>query len=176
MTETRTLLLLRHAKSSWDDGDAPDFDRGLAPRGERAAAAIGIWLRQQDLVPDLVLCSPAARTLQTLAISLEHFVRGGAPIPAIRYDQALYLAAAERIVGCVAKSGGEHRCILVVGHHPGLAEAALQLTAGPALPRTRIGEKFPTGGLARLHFEGTWQELGPESTRIESFVVPKELM
>jgi len=174
--ETRTLLLLRHAKSSWDDTAVEDFDRGLAPRGERAAAAVGVWLRQQGLRPDLALCSPAERTARTLAIVLDQCARGDGSTPAIRYDRELYHADGEQIAERIAEGGGAHRCVLVVGHHPGLAETALRLARGPRLPRARIEEKFPTGGLARLCFEGAWHELGPGTADIESFIVPKELM
>ena len=63
---TRRLLLLRHAKSDWGDPDLADIDRPLAPRGRRAAAVVGAYLREHALVPDLVVTSPSARTRETI--------------------------------------------------------------------------------------------------------------
>src|SRR5262249_41406064 len=64
------LMLLRHAKSSWDDGSLEDFDRPLAPRGEAAAPRMGAYMAAHDLAPQLILCSPAVRTRQTLDLVL----------------------------------------------------------------------------------------------------------
>ena len=65
----RTLLLLRHAKSSWEKADVADLERPLSPRGQRAAAAVGQWIGQRGLAPDRVLCSPARRSQETLALA-----------------------------------------------------------------------------------------------------------
>lgn len=174
MAAPRTLLLLRHAKSSWEDRDARDEDRGLAPRGERAAAALGVWLRQAGLTPDLVLCSPSERTRQTLAGVLETL--RPEPLPEIREDAALYLATGSTILERVAAEGGTQRRILVVAHEPGIAEAARSVARGPAALRARIGEKFPTGGLAQIGLDDPWADLSPGCGFIEAFVVPKQLM
>ena len=174
MTESRTLLLLRHAKSSWDDAYARDEDRGLAPRGERAAAAVGVWLRQQDLRPDLVLCSPSVRTRQTLSLVLE--AARAWPLPEIRHDPELYLAAGRAIVDRIAAQGGSHRRLLVVGHHPGLPDAARLLGGDEGAIGTRIGEKFPTAALVRLEIDGEWDALAPGDALLRDYVVPKELL
>jgi phosphohistidine phosphatase len=173
--ELPELLLLRHAKSRWDDGAERDFDRGLARRGERAAAAVGVWLRQHGLVPDLVLCSPAERTRETLAIALGQLGPDTA-LPAIRYDEALYLATGPEIVERIALGGPEKRRILVVGHQPGLADAALMLGGAPERLRERMAAKFPTGALAHLTWGTPGWDLTPGAGLIQAFVVPKELM
>src|SRR5262245_8755490 len=84
-----TLMLLRHAKSSWDDGSLRDFDRPLAPRGESAAPRMGAYMAEQGLAPQLILCSPAVRTRQTVDLVLPH-LEGD---PTVVYEDRFYLAA-----------------------------------------------------------------------------------
>lgn len=168
----RTLLLLRHAKSSWDDAGRGDEDRPLAARGERAAAAVGVWLRQQALAPDLALCSPARRARETLEIVLHQL----AARPELRVEPRLYPGEPRGITAAAAESG-DARCVLVLGHAPGLPEAALAFSRGhDGKERHRMLAHFPTAALAQLELRGPWSELGPGAARLAAFVVPKGLV
>ena len=153
----KQLLLLRHAKSSWDDPDLDDFDRPLAERGAKAARLMGRELAARDWLPELALVSPTLRTRDTWRL-----VAAELPVlPEITFVEALYDASAADILSQIRKTDGSRRCLVVIGHNPGLEDLAKQL-AGPgseAKARKRLDEKFPTAALARVVFEGDWSGL-----------------
>ena len=96
----RTVLLLRHAKSSWDTMSLADYDRPLAKRGQKAAPLIGAAIARLDLKPDLILCSGAARTRETLALVLPAL---GSPQPEVVYDDAIYMATPATLMALLRK-------------------------------------------------------------------------
>lgn len=165
------LLLLRHAKSSWDDATLSDHARPLNRRGQLAAATLRTAIQAMGLQPDLVLVSSSRRTLQTLD-ALAPWDRP----PTIRPMDALYLANAGDILDVVAGVGEEVGCLLVVGHNPGLHEAAVRL-AGPVNPLDRelaqLQSSFPTGALAVFGCRN-WSDLERQAS-LERFVVPRDL-
>jgi phosphohistidine phosphatase len=168
----RRLLLLRHAKA-----DRPpktdDADRPLNERGTAAARLMGGYLARHDLVPDRVLCSPSQRTRETLA---EMTAQWPGAVKTI-YDERLYMAAPKTILAVIADEGGSAKTVLVVGHNPGLHEAAdLLIAAGDVVLRERLREKFPTCALAAIDFTGnTWSTIHDHSGRLERFVTPRTL-
>jgi phosphohistidine phosphatase len=169
-----TLSLLRHAKSAWDKPGLDDHERGLAPRGTKAATAMGRYLREQGLVPDLVLCSGAMRTRATLSLVIPEL--GGAP-PRIRYDEALYLASPVTLLDAlhgVDKAPGH---VMMVGHNPGMHALALELAGGGQRDgMSALATKFPTAALAVITFEArSWKDIRPGTGRLERFVTPKDL-
>jgi phosphohistidine phosphatase len=166
---THRLLLLRHAKSSWDDASVPDHERSLAKRGHRAADRMGAHIRSSGLDPDLILCSSARRTRETL----ERLGLEGADV---RIEEGLYGAGGEELLARVREIAEEVASALVLGHNPGVHDLAIGLT-GPDLgdEAARVRERFPTGALAVFETDGSWRELGPERARLGSFVVPREL-
>jgi phosphohistidine phosphatase len=169
-----SLYLLRHVKSSWAEAETDDFDRGLAPRGERAAGAIAAYIRQNKIVPDLVLCSAARRTRDTFA-----GVRGGLPrgVP-LETTRALYEVGSLKILRLLHRVDPGIGSLLVIGHNPGM-EGLAGLLAGPKSDpeaQAAIARKYPSGGLAHLEFEGTWADLKPGSARLVGFVAPKDLV
>lgn len=170
----RTLLLLRHAKSGWDDPQLGDHERPLAKRGARDAARIGDYLAKHDLVPDLVLCSDAVRTRATLTIVLSR-VEGAAP--RIVYDRRLYLAEPDAIVAALAEVDAATDRVMVIGHNPGMHALALGLTgsgAGKALAQLAL--KYPTAGLAVIDFDADgWDRLAAGKGTLRAFVTPKGL-
>ncbi|RWE44061.1 MAG: histidine phosphatase family protein [Mesorhizobium sp.] len=167
----KQLLLLRHAKSSWDDRDLDDFDRPLAERGLKAARLIGRELAARDWMPDLALVSPALRTRDTWRL-----VAAELPVhPRVAFAQPLYEASAADILSQVRKADPSSRCLVVLGHNPGLEDLAKQL-AGPrseAKARGRLDEKFPTAALARFVLEDDWS--GLSSARLTHCLRPKDL-
>src|SRR3546814_12348573 len=98
------LLLLRHAKSDWKDKTLGDFDRPLAARGRRAAALMGRLLAEEDLAPDLVLCSTARRAVETVELLLTAL----ASAPETNYLKTLYLAPPSRLLTVLRRQGTDH--------------------------------------------------------------------
>lgn len=168
----KELILVRHAKSSWKDPGKDDFERRLSSRGRRAAKRIAEWLAEARVRPTLVLCSDAARTRETLALIGEAM---GAP--EVVFEKDLYLAGKSKLLARLRKLGDGIRCVMLIGHNPGLQELALALLPkGADLERDKIAAKFPTAALVRLAFAGaSWSKLGPAKTRLIAYVVPREL-
>jgi phosphohistidine phosphatase len=168
-----TLSLLRHAKSSWDTPGLDDFERPLAMRGEDAAPRMGDYMKKQKLAPELILCSAAVRTRQTLDLVLPHL----AGPPAVQYEDALYLAAARTLLARLRKIGPETTHAMLVGHDPGMHELAMDLAGtGDAEALTALARKFPTAGLAVIVFEASqWSRIAPGKGRLELFITPKTL-
>ncbi len=169
----RRLLLLRHAKSSWSEPGASDQERPLNRRGQEAAPRIGAYLNRHRLVPDCVLCSSARRARETWTLASAEVP--AAP-PAV-YVERLYDAAAHAVLDVVRHADPDCQSVLVVGHNPGLQEAAMLLIAsGDLEDRERLREKLPTGGLVVIEFAiPDWSKLHAHSGRLERFVVPRML-
>jgi phosphohistidine phosphatase len=120
----KTLLILRHAKSSWNNARLADHDRPLNPRGKQDAPHAGRWLRDRDLTPDLIVTSSAERALATAeAVALaSDYDRE------IAVTRAFYHAAPENYLELLAGLSDEYERVLVVGHNPGLEELVEQLS------------------------------------------------
>lgn len=170
----RTLLLLRHAKSTWDDPTLDDHERPLNKRGAKEAPRIGAWIAERQLRPDIVLCSDAVRTRATLSLVLAAM---GGQAPAVRFEPRLYLAQPPGVLEALGRvEPAAERC-LVVGHNPGLHALALGLVGdGNAKDIARLAMGFPTAALAVLELPAhTWKSLEPGSGRLAALVTGKEL-
>lgn len=175
-----TLFLLRHAKSSWDDPGLADFDRPLAKRGRKAAPLVGAEMARRGWLPDLALVSTAKRARQTwkrvgaALASSDRPTGGGART---RFEDRLYMAAPGTILALLGDVAGDVANVVIVGHNPGLEETALLLAApgsdAPALETMRT--KFPTAGLARFTFDGSWRDLRPGGAELTDFVRARDL-
>jgi phosphohistidine phosphatase len=173
MATTRQLLLLRHAKSSWDDPALADFDRPLAGRGLNAAMLVGRELAKRDWLPDLALVSPALRTRDTWRLV-------AAELPAsvqAEFIQALYEATAADILAKVRQANAEASSLLVLGHNPGLEEFARGLAGSrsDAAALKRLTEKFPTAAFARFSVDSDWASLTFGGARLTHCLRPKDL-
>jgi phosphohistidine phosphatase len=163
----KRLFLLRHAKSSWGDPTLADHDRPLAPRGRRATKAIRKHLEKNAVEIDLVLCSPARRTRETL-----ERIEAALGRAAVELDPALYAAGEEALLERLREVPDEIGSALLIGHNPGLHDLVVRLA--PDAPRLR--EKFPTGALAKLELDSTsWRDLDRAESRLVDYVVPREL-
>jgi phosphohistidine phosphatase len=160
---SRTLYLLRHLKSSWDDESLADFERPLAPRGRKAGKKVAQHLREKGVRPELVLCSPAVRARQTLAA-----VEATLGEPEVRFVDGLYHAWADTLLAVLQAVDPGVDSVLLIGHNPGLLNVAVMLAGG-------LPDEFPTGALATLAFEGTWAELAPAACELVDYVVPRKL-
>lgn len=167
------LLLLRHAKSSWDDEGQDDHERPLAKRGAREAPLIGRLISEHSLKPDLILCSTAVRARATLTLVLSAL--NGGP-PAIEYDEALYVAPPDRLLACVQKVETAET-VMVVGHNPGLHALALSLIGdGGRKDLAFLATAFPTACLAVIEFEvAGWADIAPATGRLAMLATPKRL-
>ena len=164
--------MLRHAKSSWDEPGLPDRLRPLAPRGLRAAGAMARHLRAAAVAPDLVVCSPARRAVQTW----ESVASGVPPDTAAEIDEAIYDADADELLARLRDVRSGIRSVLLVGHNPGLQDLAVDLVgSGDVGLRERLLTKFPTGALATLEVPGDWHDLTWGAASLLAFVVPREL-
>jgi phosphohistidine phosphatase len=171
----RQLLLLRHAKSSWDDRDLSDHARPLNPRGRQAAGAMRLEMERLGLSPDLVLISSARRTVET-AEALEPW----ADPPLIDTLDTLYLAPASTMLLTLRDVPETVRSVLMVGHNPGLHDLALQLIGAHAMSfgntdMRRLAEGYPSGALAEFTVAGPWQGLTEGGGRLVRFICPRDL-
>jgi phosphohistidine phosphatase len=166
------LLLLRHAKSSWDDTKLDDRDRPLTERGRRAAAAMRQAMHDLGLAPDMVLVSPARRTLQTLGL-LEPWD----DTPLLEHLEALYLASPAQLLGILREVPETVRSVLLIGHNPGMHDLAQSLIKGAALndAARRLAQGYPTSALAEFAVAGPWPRLGAGGARLTRFLTPREL-
>lgn len=169
----RRLYLLRHAKSSREDRTLADFDRPLAPCGRAAGETLRGYLRLADVEPGLVLCSPATRTRETL----ESIRPALGEATELVFDKHLYDGGPKPLLARLRRLPEAAASAMLIGHNPALQSLALQLTGkGKTKPLARMAAKFPAGALATLVVEAErWQDLGPGTCRLHSFVTPRDL-
>jgi phosphohistidine phosphatase len=165
----QTLYLLRHAKSSWDDPALADRDRPLAPRGRRDAKRIAEHLRRLGRSPELVLCSPAVRTRETLEL-----IGPALDASTVVLEEDLYAASCDGLLARTREVPDTVASVMLIGHNPGLQGLAVALaSAGEELGR--LGTKFPTAALATLAVATPWSRLESGDATLTAFVVPKQL-
>jgi phosphohistidine phosphatase SixA/SAM-dependent methyltransferase len=168
----RRLLVLRHAKSSWDDPTLADHDRPLSPRGERTLAELRRVLAVRGSDVTHVLCSSAARTRATL-----DGVRDALPADVeVVVDPELYGAEEGHLVERCRAIGDDAGDVLLVGHNPEV-EGLIELLSGDATPAAgrQLRTKVPTGALAQLTVAGPWSALRPGTCHLDVLLVPKAL-
>ncbi len=167
----KTLTLLRHAKSSWDDPVARDFDRPLNAKGRRAAVMIGRHLKAEGFAFDHVLASPAVRVIETLDEVWSGYGQKLEPV----WDRALYLASAASLLDLVQALPDSAGHVLMVGHNPGLEDLALDLTREGEL-RERVEDKYPTATVAQMTLPvDRWAEAQAHSATLVAFIRPRDL-
>jgi phosphohistidine phosphatase len=160
----KTLLLLRHAKSSWKDAGVKDFDRPLNQRGLKAAPAVGKLMKKRKLQPDLVISSPAERARQTTELVLA----GAGLKTEVRHDERIYEATGARLLEVVTQIEDDASVVMLVGHNPGLEELLAVLTDETL--------SMSTAALAcvALNLE-KWSKVRAGSGQLEWLVKPKEI-
>ncbi|EHM00125.1 phosphoglycerate mutase family protein [Acetobacteraceae bacterium AT-5844] len=172
----RQLILLRHAKSSWDDPGLPDHARPLNGRGKRAAAVMAAVMQDLGLAPDIVLVSSARRTLQTLEALT--------PLPdspLVEPLDDLYLAPWPRMLDILRAVPETARSVLLIGHNPGMHDLALALAGTEAMQRStapgtkRLAGGYPTAALAEFTIPTSWKMLEAGGARLVRFIAPNDL-
>lgn len=171
----KTLILLRHAKSGWDDPVARDFDRPLNPKGVRAAVTMGHRAADLGLRPDRMIASPAVRVKETLESFFEGWGRTLEPV----WDRRIYLASAATLLDVIRETDASVDDLMLVGHNPGLEDLVLMLVPddGSSPLRAEVETKFPTATIARLRWSGDdWSALGPnDAITLDLFVRPRDV-
>lgn len=158
----KRLILMRHAKSDWKM-DQPDFDRPLNKRGQASATALGKWLKDNDLHPDEVLCSPSARTKETLQ-------RLDIPDAPTHFPKPLYLAERADLRHALQAATGD--TVLIIAHNPGIAYFASDIVK--EAPNHDRFEDYPTGATLVVDFDlNSWIDF--DKGMVKDFVVPREL-
>jgi phosphohistidine phosphatase len=146
----KTLFLIRHAKSSWDDTALPDKDRPLNDRGRRDAPKMGDRLAKRDVKPDLILSSPAVRALETAEIIAKKLDYKRKKIVV---DDRLYAATADDLLDVVHKLGDKLERVMLFGHNPELTELAHRLSSKIT--------NMPTCAVAEFTFDAkSWSSIG----------------
>lgn len=161
----RTLIVLRHAKSTWRT-DEPDIRRPLAQRGIIDATAAGGLLAEHHL--DLVLCSSATRAQQTW----QHAAAGGASCSEVRVSEAIYHAWTAELLLELNELDDEVSTVLLIGHQPTLSDLVATL-AEPSPLRTAASGNFPTCAMAVLTYRGGWPTLAEGCATLKDFQIPR---
>jgi len=170
----KTLTLLRHAKSSWDDPVMRDFDRPLNGKGRRAARAVGRHMRGLGLHFDHIVASPAVRVEETLA----EVWSGYGETPEILWDRRVYMASPEALLELVQETPDAADRLLLVGHNPGLEELVLTLVPDRDEDdvRDQVELKYPTAALAELSLDvAHWADVTSGGAILARFVRPRDL-
>ena len=162
---SKTLIVLRHAKSSWQTTET-DQNRPLSDRGERDAVAAGKILSKYDL--DVVLASTATR----VQLTWEGAVEGGASCSDVRSSEAIYHAWPAELLSLVGELDESDTTVLLIGHQPTLGELIVSL-AKPNDLTARVEKKFPTCGLAVLTYRGAWKTLGDRKATLKRLEIPR---
>jgi phosphohistidine phosphatase len=169
----KTLLLLRHAKSSWDQPELTDFQRPLAKRGRRAAPRVGTHMAETGMIPSLVLCSAARRARETWELLSETL---DLDVP-VEFREDIYHASPQSLLSLIRGVDDPAESLLLIGHNPAFEELAHVLAdTGDPQSRAAMDRKFPTGALAVLDFPvGRWTDVGIGGGHLRKFVRPKDL-
>jgi phosphohistidine phosphatase len=160
----KTLILLRHTKSSWKDKTLGDIDRPLNDRGIRASELIGNYIRKEKIVPDLIISSPATRARQTAELVLKAAKLKIDP----RFDDRIYEAIAQRLLEVISQIEDTANSAMLIGHNPGLEELVESLTGEP--------QGLPTGALACIELNvEKWAKVRAGVGNLKWLITPKKL-
>jgi phosphohistidine phosphatase len=160
----KTLLLLRHAKSSWDNASLRDFERPLAKRGKRDAPRMGEELKLRMPLPDIIISSPATRARETA----EAVVQSSGIRSRLEFNESIYGASSAELITLIRQLPDSVNCALMVGHNPGFEELVTRLTATDAA--------MPTAALACIEFQiDHWNDLEDGAGKLIWLLTPKKL-
>ncbi|MBX9666804.1 MAG: histidine phosphatase family protein [Candidatus Obscuribacterales bacterium] len=158
------LFLLRHAKSSWDHPGLADFDRPLNERGQKAAPKMGKVIVEKKVKPEIILCSPAKRTIETAKLVLE----SSKLKTDITYEKRIYDASTRTLIDILKSQNSDIASILLIGHNPGMSDLLTELTGE--------SEHFPTAALAMIQLKiESWNRIKDGAGSLNWILRPREL-
>ena len=165
------LIIVRHAKSAWDDPALDDYHRPLSPRGLNDMPQMAHWLAKQKLHIDQILSSPAKRAKQTA-----HLLCKGAGIndEKIKWRDTLYLADLKTLLETIGQTSSKTKQLMLIGHNPGLEELVQHL-CGNDLPLSKSGKLLTTAAIAIVSLPNGWHEIKPHTSHLIQLIRPKEL-
>ena len=172
----KRLLLLRHAKSDWSDEDLDDHARTLNARGRAAATRMGQYIKENGLAPQLIVCSTATRTRETLELLQQEMGTDAK----VCFDRGMYLAMPEQMLDValehLQQAETEPDCVLILAHNPGTHSLALGLAhSGDAQVLSTLQRKYPTAALTVIDCDASeWSDL-PAGGHLKAFVMPRTL-
>ncbi|MFZ1279419.1 MAG: histidine phosphatase family protein [Ignavibacteriaceae bacterium] len=158
----KTLILLRHAKSSWDFPDLSDQDRPLNNRGKKDAPLIAEVLKKKNIKMDLIISSTSKRTMETAKVFANTLNLK------IIEDRNLYLASEPEIIRIVKKIDDCYDSVILVGHNPGMTNL-INLVSNTGI------DNLPTTGIIGIPVKNTWNNFGSEKCEILFFEFPKKI-
>ncbi len=162
----KTLYIMRHAKSSWDDESLSDFDRPLNKRGQHAAPLMGKFLNTKSVMPNLIMSSPANRAKMTAQIVADTI---GYNSKNIKYEDKIYEANVFDLQGMVLGINKEIDTVMIIGHNPSLTSLINWLG-------DFYLDNLPTAGIFGLRFNSKWSQIQPKSAKVIFFETPKRIM
>ena len=161
----KTIILVRHAKSSWKDPTLDDFDRPLNKRGKKNAPFMGTKLKERGIMPDLMISSPAKRARKT-AIKIAKAV--GYPKKKIRFDGDMYHTGAQYLYTLVKTLKDKHESVMLFGHNPGFNDFAHMLL------KHNTVTNIPTSGVYCISFDvDRWENVSVGKGEVVFFDFPK---
>jgi phosphohistidine phosphatase len=160
---TKTLYLVRHAKSGWMSMHHGDFDRTLNQRGLHEAREMGQRLKKRGASPEIILCSPAKRARQTAELLIQEF---GDPMDIVQFDDRIYEASVDTLLDLIRSLPDTCASAMLIGHNPSIGGLANQLSD--------VGiEQMPTCAIATLELPSSnWKHTGKEAARLLDFDHP----
>ena len=167
---SRELIIMRHAKSDWNHTALSDFERPLNKRGQASAPKIGYWLRQQGLLPDHVVSSPAIRAKQTANLVCAEL---GFSRAEIRWDGRIYDAALADLLAVLTDCPNTALRVLLIGHNPGLEYLLMHLHSNPKIPHS--DKLMPTAAVGHMQLPDDWHQLDPACGQLLTLQHPREL-
>jgi phosphohistidine phosphatase len=161
----KTLYIVRHAKSSWKNPDLADFDRPLNKRGKKDAEAMGKRMKNQLILPDLIICSPAKRARKTAKMIAKQLGYAGKKI--IKYD-IIYHGLMPDLLDLIRAVDDSHKKLMLIGHNPDLTSLANMLT-------DQFVSNIPTCGIFCAEIDvDSWKNVAPRIARFISFDYPRK--
>ena len=167
----KSLLLLRHAKSDRDDSNLQDFDRPLNEQGRKSVERMGTWMKNNHIQPEWITCSPAKRAQETLAGLRKHL---DIPDTLINLEDRVYQANINTLLDIMAHCPEDMNNIMLIGHNPAFDELLIYL-CGPKLPLSSKGKLMATATLAQVGLPDDWQQIRPNSGKLQQIIRPGEI-
>lgn len=164
---SKKILIMRHAKSSWEDHSLRDFDRPLNNRGLRDAPRMGRYLSEQDVIPDQIVSSPAKRAMNTIRLVADE---AGIEPGSIIWDEDLYFRGGGAYMNAIQKMDTSSQTVMTVGHYPMVDEVVSMLTGKMPI------KHFATATIACLHTDvKEWKDIEAGCCKLLWMIKPKEL-
>jgi len=165
MEQKKILLVVRHAKSSWDYDGIADIDRTLKSKGIQHAYEISRKLKMGDHVPERMISSPADRALHTAVIFARIF---GFSLKDLQINNILYESSADKIIELISNSPDESKSLMIVGHNPDVTDLVNHFIQHPM-------DDMPTAGVAKLIFKcQKWKEISADNLEKEMYFFPSK--